>query len=44
MCSGMVAGVIAKSIGAGFLGGLIGAIFAGYLTKTLMEKFTYQSN
>lgn len=38
LCSGMVAGVIAKTIGAGFLGGLIGAIFAGYLTKALMEK------
>lgn len=38
MCSGMVAGVLAKTIGAGFLGGLVGAIFAGYLTKYMMDK------
>lgn len=38
ICPGMVAGLLAKSIGAGFLGGLLGALFAGYLTAFLMEK------
>ncbi|VBB07154.1 phosphotransferase system fructose-specific iib subunit [Lucifera butyrica] len=38
ICPGMVAGVLAKSIGAGFLGGLLGALFAGYLTAFLMQK------
>jgi len=37
MCPGVVAGVLAKDIGAGFLGGLIGALFAGYLTVWLMK-------
>ena len=38
MCPGVVSGVLAKNIGAGFLGGLIGALFAGYLTVFLMQK------
>lgn len=38
ICPGMVAGLLAKNIGAGFLGGLLGALFAGYLTVLLLEK------
>lgn len=38
VCPAVVAGVLAKNIGAGFLGGLIGALFAGYLTAWLMQK------
>lgn len=37
-CPGIVSGILAKNIGAGFLGGLIGALFAGYLTVFLMQK------
>lgn len=38
ICPGMVAGLLAKNIGAGFLGGLLGALFAGYLTALLLKK------
>lgn len=35
---GMVAGMLAKIGGSGFLGGLIGGLLAGYLTHLLMQK------
>ncbi|WP_019552963.1 PTS fructose transporter subunit IIC [Propionispira raffinosivorans] len=38
ICSGMVAGMLAKSIGAGFIGGLAGAFIAGYLTLFLLKQ------
>lgn len=38
LASGLVAGVLATSGGSGFLGALVGGIFAGYFVKILMSR------